>query len=172
MRRIAAVYNNTLGLIPGLAKIDMEKVEESLLGVQESAEDVEPAVEDMTTAMGDAGTQAVDTAEAIREAEAADKAHAEAIRESIEAIKDRIAEEQEHLTSLGLTTGAVVAASIAMRGLSDAEREGIVTAAGFTGETFKRLRWRLLSKEEAIREASRRQRQHTPKLSAQVRGSY
>ena len=38
LRRIAAVYNNTVGLIPGVAKIDMEKVEEALLGVDEVAE--------------------------------------------------------------------------------------------------------------------------------------
>ena len=159
LRQIAAVYNNTLGLIPGLAKIDMSIVEESLLGVQESAEAVEPAVEDMTDAMGNAGTQAVDTAEAIREAEAADKAHAEAIRDSIEAIKDRIAKEQEHLTSLGLTKAAVVAAEIALRALNDAEREGIVTAAGFTGET-QAVTLALLSKEEAIREAEAAETAH------------
>ena len=159
LRRIAAVYNNTLGLIPGLAKIDMEKVEESLLGVQESAEDLEPAVEDVTTAMGDAGAQAVDTAEAMGEAEAAEEAHAEAIRESIEAIKNRIAAEQEHLESLGLTKAAVVAAEIALRGLTDAEREGIVTAAGFTGET-QAVTLALLSKEQAIREAEAAETAH------------
>ena len=159
LRRIAAVYNNTVGLIPGVAKIDMEKVEEALLGVEEAAEDVEPVIENMTDAMGDAGTQAVDTAEAIREAEAAETAHAEAIQDSIAAIEDRIAKEQEHLESLELTKAAVVAATVAMRGMSDAERQGIVTAAGFTGET-QAVTLALLSKEQAIKEAEAAETAH------------
>ena len=46
LRRIAAVYNNTLGRIPKFAKIDMDKVEEALLGVDEAAEDTGEALTD------------------------------------------------------------------------------------------------------------------------------
>ena len=50
MQKIAQTWNNTLGRIPGVAKIDMAKVEKALVGVDEVAESTAGSMEGMANA--------------------------------------------------------------------------------------------------------------------------
>ena len=95
MGNIVYVYNNTLGRIPGIAEIDMERVRKAVESVQaEVKEELTPALEGTTTAMENTTTAAKDLTTATDTLSAA----AERQAEKIEAWK----EQQEDLrTGMG-----------------------------------------------------------------------
>ena len=83
---LSTVYNNTIGKIPGVAEIDMQRVRASLEGVRaKAADDLNPALEDTKGAMDDTAASTRDLSAAAGELEEKASTTAERVREWKEA---------------------------------------------------------------------------------------
>ena len=87
---IVTIYNNTIGLMPGVAKIDMEQVRAAIGLVADEAEDeLKPALEDTKEAMDDVADSTRELTAATGDLEAAERTAADRIADTRRAIEDK-----------------------------------------------------------------------------------
>ena len=87
---IVTIYNNTIGLMPGVAQIDMQQVRNAIGLVADEAEDeLNPALEDTKEAMDDAASSTRELTAATGELEAAQETAADRIAATRQAILDK-----------------------------------------------------------------------------------
>ena len=93
MSGIVAIYNETVGRIPGVAKIDMEAVADAIGIVDTAAQELSPSMMDVATATRETGTAARDAAletEGLGSALEATGEKAETAADRIQATRDAI----------------------------------------------------------------------------------
>ena len=87
---IVTIYNNTIGLMPGVAKIDMDKVRDAIGVVSDKAnDDLNPALEDTKKVIEDSTQPTKDLATATGELADSHKTAADRINDTRQAIADK-----------------------------------------------------------------------------------
>ena len=79
MQKIAQGWNNTVGRIPGIAQIDMAKIEEALMGADNAAQSASDTMEELATTTEGLGTVAANAAPLVED-----------LAEAAETLQDRI----------------------------------------------------------------------------------
>ena len=87
---IVTIYNNTIGLMPGVAQIDMQQVRDAIGVVSDKAnDDLNPALEDTKEAMDDAAGSTKELTSASDKLGTSEKTAAERVADTRQAILDK-----------------------------------------------------------------------------------
>ena len=131
---IVTIYNNTIGLIPGVAQIDMEQVRDAIGVVSDKAnDDLNPALEDTKEAMDNASVSTEGLTAATGELSTAEETAADRIAATRQAILDK--KQAADDAEAGLSDGMLPTLDELIATMAEAETATDDTATSVRGLT-------------------------------------